>query len=113
MNLIRGDTLKLKFKRIDKNGEVIKEKPDKLFFTVKSNYTVKSYLFQKSLSKNTIIYDEEDNYYKLTITPEDTNKLDYDTYVWDIEVITDNVVKTIAKGTLKLEQEVTFAENEV
>ena len=36
MNLIRGDTLNLKFKRIDRNGEVIKEKPEKLFFTVKS-----------------------------------------------------------------------------
>ena len=38
MELIRGDTLKLKFQRKNKNGEVIKTKPDKLYFTVKSSY---------------------------------------------------------------------------
>ena len=113
MNLIRGDTLNLKFKRIDRNGEVIKEKPEKLFFTVKNSYYDKDYLFQKSLEKGTISYDENDNYYRFTIEPEDTNNLIFGKYVYDIEVVNLDIVKTIAKGTLEIEEEVTFAENEV
>lgn len=112
MELIRGDTLKLKFQRKNKNGEVIKTKPDKLYFTVKSNYYTKDYLFQKSL-ENGISFSEEDYFYRFTINPEDTDGLDYGNYVYDIETISDKTVKTIAKGTLEIKEEVTFAENEV
>ena len=112
MELIRGDTLKLKFQRKNKNGEVIKTKPDKLYFTVKSSYYAKDYLFQKSL-ENGISFREEDYFYRFTINPEDTDKLDYGNYVFDIETITTDTVKTIAKGTLEIKEEVTFAENEV
>lgn len=112
IEIIRGDTKSFKFQRRTTNNEVITEKPDKMFFTVKTGYYSKDYLFQKRLDTD-IIYKEEDNYYYFTINPEDTNELDYDDYVFDIEVITGDTVKTIAKGTLKVESEVTFAENEV
>lgn len=112
MELIRGDTKKLKFLRKTKSGEVIKTKPDKLYFTVKSSYYAKDYLFQKSL-ENGISFSEEDYFYRFTINPKDTDSLDYGNYVYDIEIITADTVKTIAKGTLEIKEEVTFAENEV
>lgn len=112
MELIRGDTLNLKFIRKNKSGEVITTKPDKLFFTVKSSYYTKNYLFQKRLDKD-INFSEEDNYYRFTINPKDTDNLDYGNYVYDIETINGDIVKTIAKGILKIKEEVTFAENEV
>lgn len=112
IEIIRGDTKTLKFQRRTTNDEVITEKPDKMFFTVKTGYYSKDYLFQKRLDTD-IIYNEEDNYYYFTINSSDTDKLDYSDYVFDIEVITGDTVKTIAKGTLKVESEVTFAENEV
>ena len=113
ISVIRGDTKSFKFQRKTTNNEVITEKPNKMFFTVKKYYYSKSFLIQKILDKD-IIYNEEDNYYYFTIDPYDTNELNYsDDYVFDIEIITDNKVKTIAKGNFIIEKEVTFAENEV
>ena len=114
MELTRGDTLKLKFKRQDKNtGEIIKQKADKVYFTVKENYNLTNYVFQKSLSAGTITYSEEDNCYYFIINPEDTNELNYMDYVYDIEVIQNGEVRTVTKGILKITEEVTYAENEV
>lgn len=112
MELIRGDTLKLKFQRKNKNGEVIKTKPDKLYFTVKNNYYTKKCLLQKILDKD-IVFNEEDYYYRFTIESIDTNLLNYGKYVYDIETVSGTTVKTIAKGTLEIKEEVTFLENEV
>lgn len=112
MNMTRGDTYEFKFQRKNQNKEVITEKPDKMYFTVKENYYLKDFLFQKRLEDNSITYDEETNYYMLTINPEDTNNLSYKDYVYDIEIIDGDKVKTIAKGTLKITEEVTFAKNE-
>lgn len=113
IEIIRGDTKSFKFQRKTTNNEVITEKPDKMFFTVKSGYYSKDYLFQKRLDTD-IIYKEEDNYYYFTINPKDTNELDYDdNYVFDIEIIKGDTVKTIAKGKFAVKKEVTFAENEV
>lgn len=112
IKVIRGDTKTLKFQRKTTNKEIITEKPDKIFFTVKTGHYSKDYLFQKRLDTD-IIYNEQDNYYYFTIKPSDTDELDYDDYVFDIEIIKNDVKKTIAKGTLTIEEEVTFAENEV
>ena len=113
IEIIRGDTKSFKFQRRTINNEVITEKPDKMFFTVKTGYYSKDYLFQKRLDTD-ITYKEDDNYYYFTINPEDTNELDYDdNYVFDIEIIKGDTVKTIAKGKFAVQEEVTFAENEV
>lgn len=113
MNITRGDTVEIRFKRTTADGQVITEKPDKMYFTVKESYYIKDLLFQKKLEDDSITYDEQTNYYMLTINPEDTNDLSYKEYVYDIEIIDGDKVKTIAKGTLKITEEVTFAENEV
>jgi hypothetical protein len=59
-----------------------------------------------------IIFDNTDNYYHVTINPNDTNELQFGTYKYDIEIVTNNYKKTIAVGTLTLLEEVTFASNE-
>ena len=112
IKLIRGDTKKIKFQRKTKNKVVITEKPDKMYFTVKKSYYHKDVLFQKKLDED-IIYNEQDNYYYLTIESNDTDELDYDKYVFDIEIINNNEKKIIAIGELMLDKEVTFAKNEV
>lgn len=113
MEITRGDTFEFRFQRKNQNQEVITEKPDKMYFTVKENDRTEDYLFQKRLDNNTISYDEVSYYYNITIEPEDTDSLSYGTYYYDIEIITNNKVKTIAKGQLSVTSEITFKSNEV
>lgn len=106
---IRGDTRRYKFERINADGSIILTPPDKLYFTVKKTYISKEMLIQKKLEDFVI---DADGTYHFTILPDDTNNLKYGTYVFDIEVITDGVKTTIAKGDFTIEPEVTFADDE-
>lgn len=112
MEMIRGDTKPLRFCRKRKvDHSVIKELPDKMFFTVKYNNDCKNFIFQKTLEKG-INYNAEDNYYYLIIDSEDTDNLQYRNYTFDIEIIIGKFKATIAKGELKLTSETTHACNE-
>ncbi len=113
MEMTRGDTFEFRFQRQTADKQIITTKPDKMFFTVKNNTYLQKSLIQKKLEDNTITYDEETNYYHVTINPEDTNDLSYGDYSYDIEIIDKGKVKTIAKGILRITDEVTFASNEV
>ena len=105
----RGDTRGYYFKRIDGDGQVITTAPNSLYFTVKSSFFTQQVVFQKKLEDMTV---DEDGTYHFVIEPKDTESLDYGSYVWDIQVTQDNVVTTIAKGTLNLTHEATWASNE-
>lgn len=109
MEITRGDTKALYFQR-KVNGEPILTEAQEVYFTIKNNYYEKNYLIQKTLDDMT--FDEEGKYH-FVINPEDTDKLNYGDYVFDIEVKTDTYTKTIAKGIFKITEEVTFVENEV
>ena len=50
MILTRGDTGRYKFSRKNAAGEVIMERPETMFFTVKDSYETSGVIFQKSLS---------------------------------------------------------------
>ena len=50
--------------------------------------------------------------YTFNIEPEDTDNLDYGTYVFDIELIKTGEIKQTSVGQFTLTSEVTFAENE-
>lgn len=114
IEFIRGDTYSFRFQRKLKNDEIITERPDQIFFSVKDYYKDEELLFQKRLSNGTIIYDESDNYYYITINPEDTCNLEMGkSYYFDIVIVKDKEVKTIVVGKMKLLIEVTFKENEV
>ena len=61
------------------------------------------------LSDGTITYNPSDYTYHVTIQPEDTANFEYNTdYVYDIQILQDSVIKTISKGSIKVQPEVTF-----
>lgn len=115
IEIIRGDTLKLKFIRKDSNGESITRQPEALYFSVKYNSNDEEIIIQKTLED--MEFNSETGEYIFYIEPTDTNELNYGDYEYDLEVkdtINEiNYVKTIAKGILKIKEEITFASNEV
>ena len=106
---VRGDTRGYKFQRTLEDETVIMEAPDKIFVTFKKSFNDKSFVFQKTLDE---LYMDEEGWWHFTITPEDTNNLPYGKYYGDIERIIADDVKTIARGTLTLLEEATWASNE-
>lgn len=105
----RGDTWGYKFQRFDFDGDLITDRPDAMYFTVKNSFNDRTPAIQKTLDD---MYLDEDGFWHFTITPEDTNNLAYGEYYADIERIVAGDVKTIAKGTFKLTEEATWASNE-
>ena len=110
MRIIRGDSKTFTFQRKNKNGEVIAEKPDKIYLTIKQNEFERKALIQKTFDNG--IRFEEDTYY-VEFKSEDTDNLNFGEYVYDIEIINGDIVKTIKKDTFIVESEVTYKENEV
>ena len=107
----RGDTCPLKFELVDGENNPIELKPtDNLYFTVKKNYNIQTYLFQKKFSLQDI--EIEDGYYKLTINSSDTSSLSYGTYVYDIALKSGDYRKTLCLGQITLTNEATFSNNE-
>lgn len=109
----RGDTQILKFKILDQEGNECKaSSTDKLYFTVKKSATSKKIAFQKTLG-NGIVFNEEDGYYYITINSEDTSRLSYTTYGYDLQIKTETgIVKTLQIGSITLTEEYTFKEDE-
>ena len=108
MTIVRGDTGAFKFQRLDSNGDAITAAPTAMYFTVKKSYSYATDIFQKTLADMTM---DEDGTWHFIIAPEDTASLDYGSYVFDLEVTTDDYVQTIAKGKLILEEEATWVGN--
>lgn len=110
-NLIqtRGDTAGYFFQRLNTDGAVITDTPDKLYFTIKSTFGSKDALLQKTLADMTM---EQDGTWKFVIQAQETDHLNYGSYVYDIEVIDDDRVSTIAKGKFTLTEEATWKVNE-
>lgn len=108
MELTRGDSGQYNFQRINAQGEVIMSTPNTLDFTVKRSYSDRAPVFQKKIDDMQM---DEEGYWHFTIEPEDTETLDIDTYVYDIEVTEDGYVQTISKGSLKLLPEATWVSN--
>lgn len=110
MTITRGDSGAYTFTRRDDNGNPILTSPETLFFTVKQSYDCESALFQKTISDMTL---DSEGAWHFTIDPADTENLPYGMYVYDIEVTDDDgaYVATIAKGTLSVTKESTWAVN--
>lgn len=110
MRIIRGDSKTFTFQRKNKNGEVIAEKPDKMYLTIKQNEYEKQALIQKTFDDGIIF---ENGTYYVDFLPKDTDDLSFGEYVYDIEIINGDIVKTIKKDTFIIDSEVTHKENEV
>lgn len=81
LGLNRGTTFRLKAQRKDCEGNPILSEPEELYFIVKKRWTDKNAVITKTLEDMT--FDEE-GYFHFTIYPEDTEKLAYGKYVWDL-----------------------------
>ena len=110
MEITRGDYKPFRFERKNKNKEVIMEKPQKMYLTIKNNSYEKKALIQKTLDSG---IEFEDGVYRVIFLPEDTENMAFGEYVYDIEVINDDKPKTIKIDKFIVTEEVTHKENEV
>lgn len=110
LHIIRGDSKAYKFQRKYFSGEVITDRPDSLYFTIKRNYNVKDFVLQKNIEH--MSYDDEDECWHFTLEPSDTENLPYGHYVYDIQAVQNGFKTTISKGDVYIDTEVTFKENE-
>lgn len=106
----RGDTAGYHFKRIDNEGKPITTRPDALYFTVKAKWIDKEALLQKTIDDMTM---DKDGTWHFVIQAGETDKMAYKSYVYDVEVIDNDAVQTIAKGKFTLTEEATWQVNEV
>lgn len=105
----RGDTVGYNFTRVASDGSVITAKPDEIYFTVKESYKTPNFILQKTMSD---MLQAEDGKWSFVLQSYDTDCLPYGTYVYDIEIVKDGAVITIAKGKFILTEESTWAINE-
>lgn len=108
----RGDIRPVSFTINRVSGEDVPEL-DNIYFTVKKNFKVPEVLLQKTLSSG-LIEKIDNNKYQFIIEPEDTNGLNYGSYVFDIELVSESShIKQTFLGEFIITQEVTFSANEV
>lgn len=106
LKFIRGDSCFLKFQILDvEESPVLKAELSSLFLTCrKLNNKNSEVIFQKDIDD----FDYEDEYYFVTIEPQDTQELPYDTYNFDIQAtFTDGEVQTL-KGEFTITDEDTI-----
>ena len=108
-NFIKGDTYTRGF-TIDLDFPI-----NQVYFTVKEKSSDKRYLLQKRLTNGIELDPEVPNRYVLTIDADDTNDFKVNTnYVFDIQIVTDSMKRTIVGGYLRLEDwDITSKVNEV
>lgn len=93
----RGDIRPIHFDVKDPTGEPTEIQFDEIYFTVKKDYNSTEYLFQKRLSDGTIEPDINGGY-NLVINAEDTDRLKYGGYVFDIELVAGADIKQTTVG---------------
>lgn len=109
-SFVKGDTYSRGF-----TIEGFEQPITQVYFTVKEKTTDKNFVIQKLLNRGIEKDIDVPNRYVLTIEADDTNKLKTNyNYVFDIQIVTESIKRTIIGGYLKLEDwDVTSKENEV
>lgn len=106
----RGDTCPVKF-TITANGEEVDlSLATEIYFTIKKNYTTSTAILQKKKSTGGITVNGSEG--SLVLTHNDTKELSYGTYVYDIQIVSGDYVKTGVLGTITLTNESTHYANE-
>lgn len=106
----RGDTCPISFDITDANGNTLDFTGSEIYFTMKKNYTVQTYILQKKYSDGDIEIDGSKG--KIVLEHDDTAELNYGSYVYDIQVKSGSYVKTLCLGTITLTNESTWKTNE-
>ena len=109
-NFPRGDTCPISFDLTDNEGNELNLAESEIYFTVKKNYQTKNYIIQKTYSHGDITIDGTTVSFCLTHT--DTANLSYGNYVYDIQIKSGDLVKTLCIGTITLTNEATWINNE-
>lgn len=98
IELTRGDTLKVKIDIFINGEEYIPRPEDSLRFAMKNTYNTSKLLVHKDISVNDCI---------LHLEPQDTKRLRFGEYVYDIQITFANGdVNTFISGKFKLKPEV-------
>lgn len=100
IRLTRGDTLHLEVEIINQDGEPYElEEGDKLEFTLKKNTATEEVLIKKEILEK-----------KFTISHEESQKLSYGLYVYDVQLTQANgdVTTIIKPSTFDVTEEVNF-----
>ena len=84
LSINRGTSIGYKTQRKNQDGSPILEEADAVYFIVKKKWTDDKALITKTIDDMTF---DEQGYYHFTITPQDTEKLAYGTYVWDFTAV--------------------------
>lgn len=116
ITLTRGDTHLITFKVQDENNEdYILQPNDKLYFTVKKNWFDTNCVIQKTYNDG-ITFNNDTGFYEIELEQSCSCELNCGNFVYDIEIIIDNagkpIIKTLVKGTLTFDKEVTHKGNE-
>ena len=101
----RGDTVSYTFQRKDTKGRAILSRPEAIFFTIKSTFNTPKVIIQKNIRQMAM---DRNGVWRFTIENADTEGLPYGIYVFDLQVIENGAVTTIAKGKFELTQEATW-----
>lgn len=108
----RGDIDYERFLVNDPNGTGTDIDFDEIYFTVKKSFNDRLFFIQKSLSKGTIeklgLGD-----YQVKINREDTRKMSFGKYVFDIQLSYKDLINETFTGVFDLLPEATYQENEV
>ena len=107
----RGDIRLVRFVVNDPGATKTEIDFSEIYFTVKKTSRDKSFLFQKRLTTGGIEKLDSGDY-EIKIEPNDTNKLDYGNYKFDIQLIYEDELKETFVGDFILTDEITFDENE-
>lgn len=113
LRLIRGDTYTLTFALLDSKGIPFQlAASDRCYFTVKKSFESTDFVLQRTYG-NGISYNIITGLYEIEITQDNTSSLTCGCYCFDIKVkINNQIVKTLVKGNLFLENNATHRGNE-
>lgn len=105
-SMTKGDTFAFQIEILDfDTHEVYTGDLTSAYFSVKKRLDSKNFTFQKSIGDG--ITKVKDGYYRVRVAPEDTADIISGLYVYDLQITIGDDVKTILKGTLNIEQDVT------
>ena len=107
----RGDIRLVRFLINDPNGTATDIDFTEIYFTVKKTTKDRLYQFQKRLTTGGIIKLGLGDY-QVKIEPEDTAKMLYGNFKFDVQLLYEDQLKESFVGDFVLTDEVTFNENE-
>lgn len=104
LEVTKGDTLSFGVK-LNKINQAL----DAAHFTCKTNFNDIKPIFEKHIDSGITLdhVNGEDYYYKVRITPEDTEMLECGKYYYDLQIEVNMDVFTIMKGIFTLDYDVT------